>query len=93
MNPEPRSYIVFSQDIMVYPFGISFLMMLVAFLKNFQDFFVCHFPVTAGSQIAGIRNSFQVSEFIDAQFPQGGGETDFSDKIRQRLHTGAGQFL
>ncbi len=51
-----------------------------------------HFLITAGSQIAGIRDGFQIRGFIDAQFPQSGGKTNFPDEVSQCLHTGTSQF-
>ena len=51
-----------------------------------------HFSVAPGSEVAGIRNGFQIYGFIHTQLPQGGGQANFFDKICQSLYTGASQF-
>ena len=52
-----------------------------------------HFSVAPGSEVAGIRNGFQIYGFIHTQLPQGGGQANFFDKVCQCLYTGASQFL
>lgn len=52
-----------------------------------------HFSVAPGSEVAGIRNGFQIYGFIHTQLPQGGGQANFFDKICQSLYTGASQFF
>ena len=49
---------------------------------------VTHLLIAAGSLVAGRSDSAQVYALIHTQLPQGGGQTDLLDEVRQGLPTG-----